>query len=625
MAKIFDLNDLKNKPSRNAFDLGNKNAFTAKSGELLPVYFKLTFPGDNWDLSHRHFTRTIPVQTAAFTRFREYFDWYFVPLRLLWKSAPSALTMMTDNPLQATNAWTNKEVTTTMPYLRLSDLYGPGKTGSGTVNSALSRLSAKKDFYGFNRSYTTAKLLNYLGYGYASDEYVESVINASASAPCYFRDMPVNIFPLCAYQKIYQDYYRNSQWENASPFTYNLDYSTGGLIDMMASSPETYWQGPTMFDLQRCNYTKDLFMGVLPDSQLGDVALVDNDLSGLTGYTGGTSMNIPGYGDSKVLVDKMSGGSGTASVQISPTSSGTNEGLIKVDTDESLNNYLNSSMYVSLGDRSVEIPSQSVTMSQLKSSFSILQLRQKQSLQRWKEVSQTGSKDYPDQIYKHFGVKIPDSLGNLCTWIGGTVTDLNINEVVNQALGDSNAMIKGKGVGSGNGKETYETKEHGIIMCIYHVVPLIDYNLTGVDLNLTQTESTDYPIPEFDRIGMQELPFLYLNNSFYGNNLGISPETPIGYTPRYIEYKTSVDKVNGAFRTSAYGDWVAPFDNDYLSDFFTGENAVVNYNFFKVNPSLVDSIFITEANDKVNTDEFLVNAYFDVSVVRNLDYDGMPY
>ena len=617
MAKIFDLNDLKNKPSRNGFDLGNKNAFTAKCGELLPVYFKLTFPGDKWDLSHRHFTRTIPVQTAAFTRFREYFDWYFVPLRLLWKSAPSALTMMTDNPLQATNAWTNKEVTTTMPYLRLSDLYGPGKTGSGTVNSALSRLSSQKDFYGFSRSYTTAKLLNYLGYGYASDEYVESVINGSASTPCYFRDMPVNIFPLCAYQKIYQDYYRNSQWENASPFTYNLDYSTGGLIDMMAGSPETYWQGPTMFDLQRCNYTKDLFMGVLPDSQLGDVAVVDNDLSGLTAETSGANVNI-NFGTRPVEINS------DVSAVISSDSS-QQKGYIGTPSNDDMARYLGQPLNVDVGSRSVELPSQSVVMRNLQSSFSILQLRQKQSLQRWKEVSQTGSKDYPDQIYKHFGVKIPDSLGNLCTWIGGTVTDLNINEVVNQALGDSSAMIKGKGTGSGNGKETYETKEHGIIMCIYHVVPLIDYNLTGVDLNLTQTESTDYPIPEFDRIGMQELPFLYLNNSLYGDGQQIFPETPIGYTPRYIEYKTSVDKVNGAFRTSAYADWVAPFDNDYLSDFFTGENAFVNYNFFKVNPSLVDSIFITEANDKVNTDEFLINAYFDVNVVRNLDYDGMPY
>ena len=37
----------------------------------------------------------------------------------------------------------------------------------------------------------------------------------------------VNLFPLLAYQKIYQDFFRWSQWENANPSSYNVDYFTG--------------------------------------------------------------------------------------------------------------------------------------------------------------------------------------------------------------------------------------------------------------------------------------------------------------------------------------------------------------------------------------------------------------
>jgi hypothetical protein len=40
MAGLFSYGDIKNKPRRSGFDLGNKNAFTAKVGELLPVQTK---------------------------------------------------------------------------------------------------------------------------------------------------------------------------------------------------------------------------------------------------------------------------------------------------------------------------------------------------------------------------------------------------------------------------------------------------------------------------------------------------------------------------------------------------------------------------------------------------------
>ena len=47
-------------------------------------------PGDKYKFNVEYFTRTQPVETSAYTRLREYFDFYAVPLRLLWKSAPSA-------------------------------------------------------------------------------------------------------------------------------------------------------------------------------------------------------------------------------------------------------------------------------------------------------------------------------------------------------------------------------------------------------------------------------------------------------------------------------------------------------------------------------------------------------
>jgi hypothetical protein len=44
-----------------------------------------------------------------------------------------------------------------------------------------------------------------------------------------------------------------------------------------------------------------------------------------------------------------------------------------------------------------------------------------------------------------------------------------------------------------------------------------------------------------------------------------------------------------------------------------------------VNPSILDSIFQVNADSKWDTDPFLINCAFDIKVVRNLDYSGMPY
>jgi hypothetical protein len=102
MAFYTGMSNLQNHPHRSGFDIGRKNAFTAKVGELLPVYWDISMPGDKYKFNVEYFTRTQPVETSAYTRLREYFDFYAVPLRLLWKSAPSVLTQMQDvNQIQA--------------------------------------------------------------------------------------------------------------------------------------------------------------------------------------------------------------------------------------------------------------------------------------------------------------------------------------------------------------------------------------------------------------------------------------------------------------------------------------------------------------------------------------------
>ena len=81
----------------------------------------------------------------------------------------------------------------------------------------------------------------------------------------YSVSQTVNMLPILAYQKIYFDFFSNSQWEKHLAYAYNVDY----------------WQGTSyislytdMLKMRYANYPKDYFMGILPSSQYGSVAVL---------------------------------------------------------------------------------------------------------------------------------------------------------------------------------------------------------------------------------------------------------------------------------------------------------------------------------------------------------------
>lgn len=571
---LFNYKNVKNNVHRSSFDLGNVHSFTAKAGELLPVYTKITMPGDKFQLKTSHFTRTRPLQSASYGRIKEYFDWFFVPMRLLWKDFPATATLMTDNPTSAKDFVNSKDITEDMPYFRLSDVFSWTNQNHNTYANGvlgafddyggdyeLAKASALRNNVGFDRFEQTKKLFQYLGYGTFNKTYDDTKNHTFIN--WYANDVAVNPFPLLAYQKIYQDYYRNENWEVSQPFAYNVDYMTKGGLIPVPDQDQLNWRTPSMFDLRYCNYEKDLYFGILPTSQYGAVSEVIGSVKGRLGYA---NPNEHAY--------------------IVPDNSGLDAGEIN----------------------------------KLQSSFNILQLRQSQYLQKWKEIAESGNHDYKDQIYKHFGVVIADELSNLCKFIGGSSNFIDINEVVNTALNDPNskANMAANGVGSSQGSEYFECTEHGVLMCVYHALPIMSYGTSGIDKALLKTTAYDYAIPEFDSIGMEVLPEICVANIKDINSLtNLNDVHGFGYVPRYVDYKTSVDRVSGDFLGTSK-DWVQQFtDDDLHNSAFVG--------LMKVHPQVLDKIFGVNVNSDVSTDQFLVNANFDVKAVRNLDYNGLPY
>ena len=622
MSSLFSYGDIKNSPRRSGFDLSNKCAFTAKVGELLPVYWKFCLPGDKFNISQEWFTRTQPVDTSAFTRIREYYEWFFVPLHLLYRNSNEAIMSMENQPNYAASGSTAISFNRNLPWVDLLTI------DNAVKNVAKSTFSS--NYFGLSRAEGFKKLSSYLGYG---------EIDSSK----YAQNYRLSAFPYYAYQKIYQDYYRHSQWEKSKPWTYNCDFWNGEDSTPVASDADLFSQNPndSVFELRYCNWNKDLWMGSLPNSQFGDVAGINLGLDtstakvGVTGTAlvkgtmpvwystknGGSNLgparlyNPVGTGDPQQVTcptanvaDKENG----YFVAISPTVQGANQAV---------------SARISGSDLSAQLSGE------FNAQFSVLQLRAAEALQKWKEIAQANGQNYAAQVKAHFGVSTNPMQSHRSTRICGFDGSIDISAVENTNLTSDEAIIRGKGLGGQriNNPSDFNCTEHGVIMCIYHATPLLDYVPTGPDLQLMSTvKGESWPVPEFDSLGMESLPLAPLmNDKSLGDSL---PNSYAGYVPRYIGWKTSIDVVRGAF-TDTLKSWVAPVDISYMLSFFKNNNdssivdekLLLTYSWFKVNPSVLNPIFGVAVDGSWNTDQLLCNCQFDVKVARNLSYDGMPY
>jgi hypothetical protein len=561
---------------RSSFDLSSKKLFTAKVGEILPCYWQIAIPGNKYRISADWFTRTVPVNTAAYTRIKEYYDFYAVPLRLISRALPQAFTQMTDYMTSAASANKNSEALTTVP-----------NTSLNAISSALSlaQVSGSLDDVGLPFIYGSCKVLDLLGYGSfvasnspskdaISNAYLSFKPASDADNPLVYRtSQSVNLLPLFTYQKIYYDFFSNSQWEKHLAYSYNVDYWDG--TSALALSPD-------MFKLRYANYPKDYFMGMLPNSQYGDVAVLPTRYSGMSDPS-----SVVAYSSGSVSKVGNSA-SGSSVTTVNPNSTTGTRYL-----------YLNSDL-------------------------SALSIRATEYLQRWKEVVQFSSKDYSDQMAAQFGVKAPEYMGNHSHYIGGWSNVININEVVNTNLNDqdSQASIAGKGISSNSGHTiTYDCgAEHQVIMCVYHAVPMLDWDISGQAPQLTVTSVSDFPQPAFDQLGMQSVPALNLIN----DNSRVA-DGALGYNLRYWQWKSSIDTVHAGFRKGlAYRSWSSALNGwDVLTS-----SGTFTYQSMKVRPQQLNSIFMPQVSGThsgVAYDQLLCNVNFQVYAAQNLDRDGLPF
>lgn len=627
-SNIMGLHGLKNKTSRNSFDLSHRNLFTAKVGELLPCAVFEMNPGDTISLDSSYFTRTAPLETAAFTRLRENVQFFFVPYSLLWKYFNSQVMNMThtaaggDVSRVASGIVDNAVVSTQMPFIdyRSIKVY---------LNSILKTYTDKKAGYkditlnnGELRSAASAKLLQLLGYGNFPEQNMKTY--QPLSSVVVNNSLNLSIFRLLAYQKICNDHYTYRQWQPYDASLCNIDYlkpSRSGSLNLGPSL--TGLSGDklkklNMFDLRFSNLPLDYFNGVLPTAQFGKESFVNLQLgnaSGTASITGSTGSDTGNW-----VADRF------GQSVVFPSG----ENVITSDSKRfttSDNTYLSHTHSVS-GSASIS--------TSLHGDLSIIALRQATALQKYKEIQLANDADFVSQIEAHFGIK-PKHDADTSIFIGGSSSMIDINPQVNQNLADwsqTNAY-KGAPTGSGSAKMKFTADTYGVVMGIYRCTPVLDYAHVGVDRTLLKTDASDFVIPELDSIGMQQniqgeviMPTYYKDEGSFSDFTDTDVRLSYGYAPRYAELKTSFDRYNGAF---CFGlkSWVTGLNVEQLHKqlYQAGEafhmlNAV---ELFNCRPDLVSSIFLNTETLVTDDDNLYVGLVNMAYVVRNLSRYGLPY
>lgn len=557
---------------RNAFDLSHSEIFSIAPGMLLPIHVSEVNPNEHFVINPANYVRTMPLNSAAFTRLKQHIEFFFVPMRTLCRQF-NQFIVGTDykiSSLPTLNAY--------KAGLPMFDLVKLARVLNGAIDQQI------PNQFGLNNILDNLRLFDMLGYG------INSVNISSFNDSNFTRTFLVNPLRFCAYQKVYYDHYRNPLYELNDPEAYNLDNIYGqGTVERNLK-----W-----YQLRYRNWNKDYFTCVSPSFQGADY-----------------------LSDPINMSDVLS---------LGQSDNGNNDGNFLPGTTSDFNwNGQHVPSHGMIGQLVVDTVDQkdsSFTM------FNIANLRAAYALDKLYRISiAAGDGDYGSQIKAHYGFNaVHDDWKS--QFIGGCSAPIQISEVITSATtaGSDGLLgnvgdIKGKGVSLNQGSFTFDSREHGIIIGLLSVTPDADYQSSMVDKFNTKSNREDFFQPEFQDLGKQPIVSTELSLQFekIGSGGYLFPNNIIGFTNRYMEYKTAVNRVHGVFNTrGSLSAWASPRNNPLFKDPSTS-TFQINATSLKVDPRILNPIMLAEYDGSEDTDPLICDCHITVQAVRPMSVTGEP-
>lgn len=323
----------------------------------------------------------------------------------------------------------------------------------------------------------------------------------------YSPSLQVNALPLRAYQKIWNENYRDQ------------DLVTEATIDITAGSDSSD------VTLQNISWEKDYFTTARPWEQKGDEVVIP--YSGEAPVTGIGALDTT-YGTSSQAVYETEGSGTTTYANAKRFDNTTASVTWYGEEDPSNSGYPNIRADLSGG---AGIP--------------INDLRLAMAVQKFQErMGRSGSR-YSEYL-RYLGVKSSDARLQEPEYLGGGRQVISFSEVLSTDSGGSDPVgtMKGHGI-SAMKTNRYRRffEEHGIVMTLMSVVPKAIYG-NAIQRGFLRQVKEDYFQRELQNIGEQEIT----NKEIFTEHS--SPDDIFGYQGRYDEYRHMPSGISSEFHST---------------------------------------------------------------------------
>lgn len=530
MASIFE-QTLVPKIDFSNFDLSETNLLTCNFGQLIPCYIREVLPNDVFTLGGACQVNFAPMVAPMYQDVHASIHFFYVPDRILFDDFEQFITGAVEGYALP------EDKIPVQPGLSLTELSG--------IKQQLTLSS----FQG--------TILDY--FGLPSDL---SASNQGEGASDWYDSTIISDFPLRAYFKIWFDYYRdeNLQAEYVDDSFNKQLYFEAWRSWRKVSDPLTEFSD---MDFNTINnnfkpryraYRKDYFTACLPQPQKGEPVSLSLSTSAPVTFPNQVFIGAPGGFDPAKLgiIANLTTSSDpqvgdTINVGSQAMSPSTADYYLEAGSGDKIKGFLgglyeNQSLTKQLTGIADLSAATAITVEQLREAFAVQEILE--------SLSMRGSR-YTEFLKGNFGVTPDDYKLQRPQFLGGLVTPVQVQQVLQQSgysgqdSRDMTGYAAGRAFASVGGRIFKQRfKEHGYIIGILSIMPKA-YYYQGIPRHFMRKDRFDYYLPQTAHLGEQGVTKMEL---FYDSAQAQLNETVFGFIPRWAEYKTSTNGIHGDFR-----------------------------------------------------------------------------
>ena len=476
------------KASRTRFNRDQTILTTFDSGKLIPFYVDEVLPGDTFNVNTaaiiRMSTPKYPVMDDAFIDFY----YFYCPNRILWDNFKQFMGEVEETPWMPTKTYK-------VPQIKIN----------GTEETSLPY---------------EGSILDYMG--------VPTKVKGK---------FEVNALPIRAYVKIWNEFFRDENVDNAAVIktddadvTYE-DSSTESIDQVLKIA----YKGGRCLPVNKFH---DYFTSCLPYPQRGPAVTIPmtgnaevKAYSGAAENKNEVNLNVLGFSQNgqsstKNVLNGMVSANGKFPVQLNGKSIAYEKDLTEIDAA-----YLGADL-------------STVTAT------TINDLRKAVAVQQYYEALARGGSRYREQVQALWNVTISDKTVQIPEYLGGGRYHININQIVQTAENDNTPLGETGAMSVTPINESSFTKsfeEHGFVIGVCCVRHNRSYQ-QGLERFWSREDRLDYYVPQFANLGEQ--PVKKKEIMLTGTE---TDEETFGYQEAWADYRMKPNRVSGLMRSNATG------------------------------------------------------------------------